>query len=130
MSQAEECEGAHDGTCRCGAYRRYAVIAIALWCLCAVWYLLPVSAESVEYFYSRGAYRAIVAVVATITGVAPFSIMLLLATIGPVVFLGIWIGNWVYRRKALRLSHWRGLLWGPKWMVIVVPVLWLWFLLF
>ncbi len=130
MSQPEECEGAHDVVRKRGAWRGHAVTGGALWCLCAAWYLLPVSAESVEYVYSRGAYRTIVAVVTTVTGAVPFSIMLLLIVMGPLLFLGMWTGNWAYRRKALRLSHWRGLLWGPKWMFVLIPALWLWFLLF
>ncbi len=109
--------------------RKWLLVA-GLWAVCILWNVLPVSPQAVERFYSRGLYRIIVGVVTPLTGAVPFSVMLVLLIAGPVVFLALWVGNWIYRRRVLRLSHWRGIAWGGKWMLVIVPVLWLWFLLF
>ncbi len=119
------------------AQRRYSkktvakiLIVAMVWGLCAAVYFLPVAPETVERFYSRGVYRVIVGVVASATGALPFSLMLLLLIAAPILFLLLWAGNWNYRRRVLRLPHWRGAVWGPKWLLVLVPVLWLWFLVF
>ncbi len=70
------------------------------------------------------------AVINPLTGAVPFSIALILVTGGPVLFLLLWVANWVYGRRVKKRSHWRGLIWGPKWLLVVVPVVWLWFLTF
>ncbi|HDP33496.1 MAG TPA: DUF3810 domain-containing protein [Candidatus Hydrogenedentes bacterium] len=112
--------------------RHYAgiVAMIVLWGVCFAWYALPIAPDAVEHFYSRGVYRYIVGAVATVTGAVPFSVMLVLLLAAPCLYVALWIGNWIYRRRVLRLSHWRGAGWGIKWMLFFLPALWLWFVLF
>ncbi len=106
------------------------MVVAALWLLCLAWYMLQPSPEHVENVYSRWAYRIIASVITPITGAVPFSIALLVFVAGPLVFLALWIANWVYRQKVKGMSRWRGLIWGPKWLLVIVPIVWLWFLLF
>ncbi len=103
---------------------------VAVWLACLTWYAAQPSPEHVETLYSRGVYRVLAAWVTPITAAVPFSIAFVLLIGGPVLFLALWTANWVYRRRARRLSHWRGFIWGPKWLAVLVPIVWLWFLVF
>lgn len=106
------------------------LLVMALWGLCLGWQFLQPSPERVEAWYSRGFYRFVVALITPVTSAVPFSIVLALIVSAPVLFLLLWVCNWVYRKRVLKKSHWRGLLWGPKWLLVIVPVVWLWFLVF
>ncbi len=120
-----------DGQCNtCTRHFFWVTGVAALWAFSMAMYIAPLTPEMIERFYSRGLYRLILGVVAPITGAVPFSIMLGLLFFAPITFLLVWAGNWIYRRRVLRLSHWRGAAWGPKWLLVVLPILWLWFLLF
>lgn len=109
---------------------RYCGVVVLLWLACLGWYMLAPSSEWVEHHYTRGMYRFIVSVITPATSAVPFSIILVMLAVLPLAFIGLWAGNWIYCRRALKGSYWRGFLWGPKWLPAVAPVLWLWFLLF
>ncbi len=97
---------------------------------CCLWHFLPPSPEHIESLYSRGLYRIVVAGAAGISGALPFSLILFCCTLTLPGFAALWIGLWIYRRRRLGHPHWRGLLWGPKWMLFMLPLFWLWFLCF
>lgn len=129
----EESNG-RDTTAACAGMRCNSLIRVGsvvlLWAVCIAWYVLPIASEHIEAFYTRGLYRLIVAAITPVTGAVSFSIILVMLVVAPVVFLALWAGNWIYRRRVRGMPHWRGLLWGFKWMLVIIPVLWLWFLLF
>lgn len=131
MSQNESHEPAEQQ--RKSFFRKHAfffAITAVLWILCAAWYIFQPTPATVEALYTRGLYRHIAAIITPVTERLPFSLALILVTGGPLLFLVLWAGNWIYRRRVKKLSHWRGLIWGPKWLLLIVPAVWLWFLLF
>ncbi|MCK5860876.1 MAG: DUF3810 family protein [Candidatus Hydrogenedentes bacterium] len=65
-----------------------------------------------------------------ITGAVSFSVVLLLLCIAFFSFIGTWTGVWIYRRRTSAQPHWKGAVWGLKLMGFILPVLWLWFLIF
>lgn len=108
----------------------FITMTVGLWLVCAAWYLFQPTPATVEALYTRGFYRIIVGMTVPVTERLPFSLALILVTGGPLLFLALWASNWIYRRRVRKLTHWRGLLWGPKWLLPIVPVIWLWFLVF
>ena len=101
-----------------------------LWLACLSWYLFQPSRATVESVYSRGFYRQVAALVTPLTEAVPFSISFTMLIGVPVLFLVLWAVNWTYRRRVRKQPHWRGLIWGPKWLLLLVPFFWLWFLVF
>lgn len=108
----------------------FITVTAGFWLLCAAWYLFQPTPTTVETLYTRGFYRIIVGMTVPVTERLPFSLALILLTGGPLLFLALWVSNWIYRRRVRKLAHWRGLFWGPKWLLLLVPVIWLWFLVF
>lgn len=105
-------------------------VVVLLWALCLLWYWIQPSPQQVESLYSRGLYRVITYVVVPLTSAVPFSIMTVLLITAPLVFIALWVANWIYRRRVEKLPHWRGFMWGLKWLLATSPILWMWFLLF
>jgi hypothetical protein len=105
-------------------------IVVLLWLLCITWYALRPSPEFVEAMYSRGFYRLVTSLITPLTSAVPFSIILLILSTAPLLFLLLWAANWIYRKRVKKLSHWRGMAWGIKWLFVIVPMVWLWFLVF
>jgi hypothetical protein len=107
----------------------YAALACALWALLGLWYALTPSPEFIERYYSRGVYPLVARTVTAVTGLLPFSLALILVVGIVAGFFILWAGNWVRLRRRGG-PHWRGLLWGPKWALVLVPFINLWFLFF
>lgn len=103
------------------------LMAAGLWIFYAWWFFAAPSREVVERFFSRGMYRDVVACFTPVTQLFPFSLALVLSVAGLLGFPLLWAGMWVYLRRAKGAPHWRGLLWGPKWLAIGVPFLLAWF---
>lgn len=112
--------------------RRYwkVLVALLIWLLCYSWYLLPISPEMIERYYSKGLYRTIMRFVTAVTGAIPFSVMLTLLCILFVLYSVTWASVWIYRRRKLNQPHWKGALWGFSTLLFSFPILWLWFLVF
>ena len=110
--------------------RLFWLLVVFSWALFLYWSWAPPAPDTVEHVYTRGVYRWVVAILTPVTQRVPFSIALVLMILLPVFFLALWVGNWIYRRRVLGLSHWRGLLWGGKWGIAVAGILLAWFLLF
>lgn len=105
-------------------------VAAVLWLACLAWYVFQPSRATVESAYSRGFYRQVAALVTPLTEAVPFSLSFTMLIGVPVLFLILWAANWAYRRRVRKQPHWRGLIWGPKWILLLVPFFWLWFLVF
>lgn len=116
------------------ASRRRLLIAcrgfiVLLWAVVAWWYLLPPTPESVEKVFSLGIFRCVGSVVVPLADTVPFSLGMVVVLLLLAGFPLLWIARWIHIRRAGRGSHWRGLLRGPIWLLIAVPVLLAWFLL-
>jgi hypothetical protein len=106
------------------------LLAMLLWIVCLSWYYLPVSSAAIEQHYSKGFYRVVVATITTITGNVPFSVVIVLVGVAPILFVLRWAVVWIIRRKVHKQPHWKCLVWGFEWLFLFLPVVWLWFLLF
>lgn len=94
-------------------------IGILFWGLVILWYQYTPSEESIEFFYSRGLYRANVLVFALLQQVTELSLALLIVPGAVLIFLLLWILNWIYIRKKLKKNHFWGFWWGIKWGFIL-----------
>ncbi len=104
-------------------------IAVALaWGLCALWKYLPLSQAWIEENYSRGLYRVNVAVMTPLTAWLPSSIALGIVILILLGLPALWIGSWVYLRRTRGIPHWRGVWIGVRGLLLVVPMILLWFL--
>lgn len=106
----------------------YWIVVAAAWGLCALWKYLPLSQAWIEENYSRGLYRVNVAVMTPLTAWLPSSIALGIVILILLGLPALWIGAWVYLRRTRGLSHWRGVWIGVRGLLLVVPVILLWFL--
>jgi len=106
------------------------LLAGALWVIFISWYYLPIPPEVIEKYYSNGIYRINVAAIASLTSAVPFSIIIVIIAIVPAAFISGWASVWIYRRKTQKSPHWKCALWGIKYIVLAVPIVGLWFLMF
>jgi hypothetical protein len=105
------------------------MLIAVLWLFVAVWLFLPASLGTIEYAFSRGIYRINVAVMTTLTQWLPFPLTLMLMV---VVFLGfpvLWGWQWRRLRRAGQ-SHAAGAWWGLRGLLILLPLIGVWFVLF
>ena len=105
-------------------------LAAVLWVLTFLWYFAGPAQETVEQAFTRGAYRWVVGAMTPLTQWAPFSIALVLTIALIVGFPALWAANWIYGRRVKHYSHWRGLFWGFKWALMLVPLIMVWFVAF
>jgi hypothetical protein len=97
----------------------------ALW-----WSYIGLSPEAVEKYYSRGLYRVFNGIFPVLTAPFPFSIALIIVCCILFGFPSFWIGRWIYLRVSKRGTHWDGLRWGLKGLLLLCPLIVCWFLLF
>lgn len=105
-------------------------VATGIWLLCIAWYQLHIPQHIIEQYYSKGLFRIIQKAVTLITGSIPFSLIIPMLGVGLFLFIFAWIALWAYRWRTLKHPHWKCLLWGPRWLYLLLPVIWLWFLVF
>jgi hypothetical protein len=125
-SRSKNKAGARPGRLRiCGW-----LLTAGCWLLMLWWLLAPPAPQTVESVYSRHFYPVLVSLLAPLSSAIPFSLSMLIIAAVITGFPLLWIANWVYRRRVRAMPHWRGLLWGFKWLVILVPLFYAWFLIF
>jgi hypothetical protein len=98
--------------------------AVSIW-----WFLFPPPQTTVEYWFSRRWYRWILSLIAPLTQSTGFPIALALVFAGSMLFLIIWARKWT-RIRRVRHSHWAGLFWGIRNMLLCIPVFLVWFIIF
>ena len=103
------------------------VVVALLWGFCGWWFLAAPSQETVESLYSRGIYRLAVACFTPVTQLFPFSLALVITIVAILGIPLLWALRWVQLRRQGN-PHWRGLLWGVKWIVAGTPFLVAWFI--
>ena len=108
----------------------YAYVAGVLWLLLLWWSYLPPSAEFIERFYSRGLYRFFNGLLPGLTEHANFSIALVIVAMVLVGFPVYWAARWVWLRRVRGRSHLAGFMVGVRGLVILVPLIACWFVLF
>ncbi len=59
-----------------------------------------------------------------------FPMALVLFFVGCIVFAFLWAREWTLIRRVQRRSHWAGLSWGIRCIILVLPILIIWFLVF
>ena len=106
------------------------LLTVLLWLFCASWHLIPWPSSLIEFWYSRGFFKALGFIVVPLTGRLPFSLALVLLIALPLLCLGLWLRLLIryFRKKERSFRH--VLLKGVKALLFLVPLLWCWFLLF
>jgi hypothetical protein len=102
----------------------------ALWALAAVWIYFPPPAQIVESVYTRGLYRLIVGVLTPLTERISFSLALVIVTAIILGFPLLWALVWIFKRRVRGKSHWSGLAWGLKVLVVLPVLVFWWFVIF
>lgn len=98
------------------------LIGLLFWLLFFSWSYWKPSNDTVEFYYSCGLYRAIVLIATLIQQITENSLALVLIPLSIILFILIWIGNWIYLRKKLHKSHFWGIFWVIKWSFILSGV--------
>ena len=113
-----------------GLYRTLALwVGGVCWAVTAWWFFLPPPRAFVEDWFSRGWYRLLLAWTTPMTQSVPFPIALLLILLGPAAFFLLWMKNWIaFRRDGP--AHWKSLFWAIRSLLLVVPLLVVWFVVF
>ncbi len=107
------------------------LVGILFWCIFLLWYQYTPSQDTIEFFYSCGLYRANALILTLIQQITPHSFALWIVPFCIILFLIIWIANWIYIKKKLHKSHFWGIFWLIKWSFILsgfllVAYLFLW----
>lgn len=105
-------------------------IVAVLWALAALWVYFPPPAEVVESLYSRGLYRLMVGTLTPLTEGIPFSLALVIVTVILLGFPVLWAIVWIFKRRVRKRSHWSGLAWGLKALVVLPVLIFWWFIIF
>ncbi|MBI1319235.1 MAG: DUF3810 family protein [Candidatus Hydrogenedens sp.] len=109
--------------------RMYWGLTAVCWAGMLWWSYIGLSQETVEQYYSRGLYRVFNGILPPITSLVPFSIALIIVCCILLGFPTLWIGRWIWLRVSKRGSHWDGLRWGLKGLLLLCPLIVCWFLL-
>ena len=107
----------------------YWLLAGSLWGILLWWSFLAPSPETIEQYYSRGLYRVINATLPPLTEGFGFSMALVIVCTILFGFPLLWAARWVWLRKVSGRSHWAGLAFGLKGLVLLVPLIACWFIL-
>ncbi len=99
------------------------------WAVTAWWFLFPPSRTAVEYCFSRGWYRWVLAWTIPLTQPFRFPLALVLFFIGLIGFLSLWLRKWILFRRA-GFSCRKVFGWGIRYVFLLVPLLVVWFLAF
>ncbi|MFA7692446.1 MAG: DUF3810 domain-containing protein [Candidatus Hydrogenedentes bacterium] len=108
----------------------FILMSLVLWVPLGLWYFFQPAPAVVEKLYSCGFYPVMAKLIIPVTSSFPFSLSLLMVAAAPFLFIVLWILACVMGYRRHQRFRWRGLLWGPKWLLFVIPLIWLWFLIF
>jgi len=95
------------------------LLGVLFWCIFLLWYQYTPSNDTVEFFYSCGLYRANTLIFTLLQQTTTHSFAIWLVPSCILLFLILWIANWVYIRKKLKKSHFWGIFWLIKWTFIL-----------
>lgn len=106
------------------------LVTALLWLLCSAWYMIPWPSSLIEFWYSRGFFKALGFIVVPVTGRLPFSLAMVLNIALPLLCLALWLRLFIRNFRTKELPVWRIYLKVIYGLLFIIPALWCWFLIF